>query len=153
MAVVAVLREAGVPLGVVSNANGQIEGTIANLNLCQVGPGGGVPVEIVVDSAVAGVEKPDPAIFAPAIDAVTARGAARDRIAYVGGLTQWEHPFPVVGAVATAALSREAARAAAPRADEPVREQAEGGTPKADPGEAFARAAEALVGKFFAPRS
>ncbi len=69
------------------------------------------------------------------------------RQAIAGALTA------VVGAVATAALSREAARAAAPRTDEPVREQAEGGTPKADPGEAFARAAEALVGKFFAPRS
>ncbi|WP_156025086.1 hypothetical protein [Sphingomonas phyllosphaerae] len=69
------------------------------------------------------------------------------RQAIAGALTA------VVGAVATAALSREAARAAAPRTDEPVREQAAGGTPKADPGEAFARAAEALVGKFFAPRS
>jgi hypothetical protein len=60
------------------------------------------------------------------------------RQAIAGALTA------VVGAVATAALSREAAKAA-PRADEPARDSA--------PGEAFARAAEAWARKFFAPRS
>ncbi len=57
----------------------------------------------------------------------------------------------VVGAVATAALTREAAKAAE-RA-----EKTDGAKPEAtartEPGEAFARAAELLVGKIFAPRS
>jgi putative hydrolase of the HAD superfamily len=84
VAAMAMMRDAGAALGVVSNANGQIEGTIANLSICQVGPGGGIPVEIVVDSAVVGVEKPDPAIFGPAIEVMTAKGITTERIAYVG---------------------------------------------------------------------
>lgn len=78
------LAQAGVPMGVVSNAAGQVETVIANLCLCQVGPGGGVQVEIVVDSGIVGVEKPDPAIFAPALAVMAGRGVAPDRIAYVG---------------------------------------------------------------------
>ncbi|MEH3104387.1 MAG: hypothetical protein PGN12_10820 [Sphingomonas phyllosphaerae] len=56
----------------------------------------------------------------------------------------------VVGAVATAALTREAAKAAERGG------KADGAKPEAahaEPGEAFARAAELLVGKIFAPRS
>lgn len=56
----------------------------------------------------------------------------------------------VVGAVATAALTREAAKAVERG------EKADGAKPEAartEPGEAFARAAELLVGKIFAPRA
>lgn len=84
------LADGGTLLGVVSNANGQIESILANLCVCQVGPGGGVPVEVVVDSAVVGVEKPDPAIFAPALDVMAARGVAPDRIAYVGDSLRYD---------------------------------------------------------------
>jgi uncharacterized protein (DUF697 family) len=56
----------------------------------------------------------------------------------------------VVGAVATAALTREAAKAAerAGKSDAPKPDAA-----RPDAGEAFARAAELLVGKIFAPRA
>jgi putative hydrolase of the HAD superfamily len=78
----AALDEAGVPLGVVSNAAGQIEALLRRLGICQVGPGPGTSVRCVVDSAVVGVSKPDPAIFDHA--AVHFPGTERDRIAYVG---------------------------------------------------------------------
>lgn len=70
-----------VPIGVVSNASGQIERTLANLCICQVGPGAGVPVSIVTDSHVIGYAKPDPRIFG---DAIAALGVAPERVAYVG---------------------------------------------------------------------
>jgi putative hydrolase of the HAD superfamily len=59
----AALAAAGVRLGVVSNAEGTVEARLCELSICQVGTGGGVPVEVVIDSFVVGVEKPDPAIF------------------------------------------------------------------------------------------
>jgi len=70
-----------VPIGVVSNASGQIEATLNNLCICQVGPGAGVPVRIVTDSHVIGYAKPDPRIFA---DAIAALGLPPERVAYVG---------------------------------------------------------------------
>lgn len=63
---VAALRELaarGVRLGVVSNAEGTVEARLRELAICQVGPGPGVEVEVVIDSHCVGVEKPDPAIF------------------------------------------------------------------------------------------
>lgn len=76
------LSAAGVPLGVVSNASGQVEAVLARLGVCQVGPGRGVPVRCVIDSHVVGVAKPDPAIFDHALAHFA--GFDRDRIAYVG---------------------------------------------------------------------
>lgn len=71
----------GLRLGIVSNASGQIEGTLANENVCQVGAGAGVPVLIVTDSHVVGVAKPDPQIFDEAVEAMN---VPRERIGYVG---------------------------------------------------------------------
>ena len=70
------------PLGVVSNASGQIEAVLRRTGVCQVGPGAGVDVRCVVDSHVVGVAKPDPAIFEHA--AVHFPDVARSRVAYVG---------------------------------------------------------------------
>lgn len=70
-----------VPIGVVSNASGQIEATLANLCICQVGAGAGVPVRIVTDSHVIGYAKPDPRIFG---EAIAALGLPPERVAYVG---------------------------------------------------------------------
>lgn len=84
------LRAAGVPLGVVSNAVGQIEAMLRSLSACQVGPGGGVPVEIVVDSAVVGAEKPDPVVFAPAIAVLAERGITPARTIYVGDSARYD---------------------------------------------------------------
>jgi putative hydrolase of the HAD superfamily len=76
------LHNADVPLGVVSNAAGQIEGVLARYGVCQVGDGPGVPVRVIVDSAVVGVAKPNPRIFDHA--AAHFSGIPFDRIAYVG---------------------------------------------------------------------
>ena len=54
------LHEAGVPIGVVSNASGQIESVLRRFGVCQVGDGDGVPVIVVVDSTIVGVAKPAP---------------------------------------------------------------------------------------------
>jgi putative hydrolase of the HAD superfamily len=75
------LAAAGVPMGVVSNASGQIESVLARA-VCQVGAGDHVPVRCVVDSHVVGVAKPDPAIFDHALAHFD--GFERARIAFVG---------------------------------------------------------------------
>jgi FMN phosphatase YigB (HAD superfamily) len=75
------LAERGVPMGVVSNASGQIE-AILRREICQVGVGDHVEVRCVIDSHVVGVAKPDPAIFDHAL--VHFDGVERHRIAYVG---------------------------------------------------------------------
>ena len=72
---------AGVPMGVVSNASGQIEAMLAR-SICQVGPGDHVEMRVVVDSEVVGVAKPDPAVFEFALPAFSE--FERSRIAYVG---------------------------------------------------------------------
>jgi putative hydrolase of the HAD superfamily len=75
------LARAGVPLGVVSNASGQIE-TVLVREICQVGPGDHVEMRCIVDSHVVGVAKPDPAIFDHALSSFSE--FERSRIAYVG---------------------------------------------------------------------
>ncbi len=76
------LYDAGVPIGVVSNASGQIEEILARSGVCQVGEGLATPVRVVIDSHVVGVAKPHPAIFEPALEHFV--GIERSRIAYVG---------------------------------------------------------------------
>jgi FMN phosphatase YigB (HAD superfamily) len=78
----AALGAADVPIGVVSNASGQIEAVLHRAAICQVGDGPGVPVRCVIDSHVVGVAKPDPGIFEHAL--VHFGGIERSRIAYVG---------------------------------------------------------------------
>ena len=85
------LLAAGVRLGVVSNAEGTCQARLAELAVCQVGPGPGAPVEIVVDSHVVGVEKPDPRIFGFALSAM---GLDPARCLYVGDSVR----FDVTGA-------------------------------------------------------
>ena len=57
------LHDRGIPLGVVSNASGQIADTLCRGGICQIGEGAGVIVRCVVNSHLVGVAKPDPAIF------------------------------------------------------------------------------------------
>lgn len=76
------LHEAGVPIGVVSNASGQIEELLRRSGVCQVGPGDHVPVLVIVDSHIVGIAKPAPGIFEPALELFA--GIERSRIAYVG---------------------------------------------------------------------
>lgn len=64
------LAETGVPLAIVSNSDGTVEGLLRRNAICQVGRGAGTSVTVVVDSAVVGAEKPDPAIFGHALGAL-----------------------------------------------------------------------------------
>ena len=78
------LRAGGLRLGVVSNADGRVEEALvaAGLRDC---------FDVVLDSALVGVEKPDPAIFRAALDAL---GVAPAEALYVGDL----YDVDVVGA-------------------------------------------------------
>ena len=73
------LAALGLPMGVVSNSDGTVEAELRRLGICHASDGhepaaaiegGGVRVGVVVDSAVVGVSKPDPAIFRIALDAL-----------------------------------------------------------------------------------
>jgi putative hydrolase of the HAD superfamily len=64
------LHDAGVPMAVVSNADGSVAALLGAAGLCQVGAGPLVPVAAIVDSGAVGVAKPDPTIFAPALEAL-----------------------------------------------------------------------------------
>jgi putative hydrolase of the HAD superfamily len=82
VAALAALVAAEVPVGVVSNASGQIAEILSRSGVCQVGAGPHTPVRVIVDSHLVGVAKPDPAVFDPALEHFP--GIARDRIAYIG---------------------------------------------------------------------
>jgi FMN phosphatase YigB (HAD superfamily) len=75
------LADAAVPMGVVSNASGQIEAMLRR-SVCQVGSGEHGAMRVIVDSHVVGVAKPDPTIFDHALPAFAEFD--RRRIAYVG---------------------------------------------------------------------
>jgi putative hydrolase of the HAD superfamily len=81
------LVERGVPIGVVSNASGQIEAALRRAGICQVGAGDGAAVACVVDSHVVGVAKPDPAIFVSALDLLE---RPAERVAYVGDSIRYD---------------------------------------------------------------
>lgn len=76
------LHARGVPMGVVSNASGQIADVLARSGVCQVGEGAHTPVRVIIDSFVVGVAKPDPRIFDFALEHFADIDLAR--IAYVG---------------------------------------------------------------------
>jgi putative hydrolase of the HAD superfamily len=89
MAGLRALAALGLPMGVVSNSDGTVQAALRRLGVCYApdkpdkpdkqdapdapdaaGSTAGVPVGVVVDSAVVGVAKPDPAIFGIALDAL-----------------------------------------------------------------------------------
>lgn len=113
----------GLPLGIVSNSTGEVEQALRQLELCYApgedagatggvpaaagdvpGSAGGVPgtapggveVGVVIDSAVVGVSKPDPAIFALALDALGMPAADRSTVLHVGDSLRYD----VAGAIA-----------------------------------------------------
>jgi putative hydrolase of the HAD superfamily len=77
----AALAATGVTLAIVSNSDGTLEERLRAEGICQVGPGAGVTMAIVIDSDAVGVAKPDPAIFRLALDAT---GVAPDRALHIG---------------------------------------------------------------------
>ncbi len=78
------LRAVGLRLGVVSNSDGRVEVALeaADIRDC---------FDVVVDSALVGLEKPDPAIFHVALDGL---GVSADEALYVGDL----YEVDIVGA-------------------------------------------------------
>jgi putative hydrolase of the HAD superfamily len=76
------LAEAGIPMGVVSNASGQIEDMLLRSRVCQLGRGVHAEMRVIVDSHIVGVAKPDPRIFDFALSAF--EGIHPSRIAFVG---------------------------------------------------------------------
>jgi putative hydrolase of the HAD superfamily len=76
------LSAMGLPLGVVSNASGQIAEVLSRSGVCQAGDGPYTPMRVVVDSHVVGVAKPDSGIFEHALPYF--EGIDRHEIAYVG---------------------------------------------------------------------
>jgi putative hydrolase of the HAD superfamily len=70
------LRAAGLRLGVVSNSDGRVEQALQAAGLREY-------FDVVLDSALVGVEKPDPRIFRAALDAL---GVAPEEALYVGDL-------------------------------------------------------------------
>jgi putative hydrolase of the HAD superfamily len=87
MAGLRALAALGLPMGVVSNSDGTVQAELRRLGVCYAPDApeapdqrnnlDAIPVGVVVDSAVVGVAKPDPAIFSIALDAlgVPASGA------------------------------------------------------------------------------
>jgi putative hydrolase of the HAD superfamily len=76
------LSASGLPLGVVSNASGQIAEVLSRSGVCQAGDGPHTAMRVVVDSHRVGVAKPDPRIFDHALPFFD--GIERHEIAYVG---------------------------------------------------------------------
>jgi putative hydrolase of the HAD superfamily len=86
------LRDAGVRVGVVSNADGRVEAALERAGLAGL-------LEVIVDSGVVGVAKPDPAIFEHALAPLGLRPEQTwylgDTVAYdmvaadAAGLTGW----------------------------------------------------------------
>ena len=82
MAGLRALAALGLPMGVVSNSDGSVQAELRRLGVCyaprrarrtrrtSAPDAAGIPVGVVVDSAVVGVAKPDPAIFGIALDAL-----------------------------------------------------------------------------------
>ena len=81
------LHAAGIPMAVVSNADGTVAELLAGAGICQVGPGPLVPVAAIVDSGTVGVAKPDPVIFGPALDAL---GTDPSRTLHVGDSVHYD---------------------------------------------------------------
>jgi putative hydrolase of the HAD superfamily len=75
------LADAGLRLAVTSNSDGTIEDHLARHEWVQVGAGPGVPVEVVTDSGLVGVGKPDARVFRATIDALA---LPPERILHVG---------------------------------------------------------------------
>jgi len=92
----------GVPLGIVSNSTGEVEQALRRLAVCfapgdsAAFAGAGIEVGVVIDSAVVGVSKPDPAIFALALNALGLRDVERSTVVHVGDSLRYD----VTGALA-----------------------------------------------------
>ena len=103
------LAALGLPMGVVSNSDGTVESDLRRLGVCYVpdapdaphapdGPAPGVRMGVILDSAVVGVAKPDPAIFRIALEALGV--PAGGTVLHVGDSLRYD----VAGALAAGLL-------------------------------------------------
>lgn len=83
----AAIAATGIPIVVVSNADGTVAELLSATGLLQVGPGPGVEVVAIVDSGAVGIAKPDPGIFHLALDLV---GVEPQRAVHVGDAFQYD---------------------------------------------------------------
>jgi putative hydrolase of the HAD superfamily len=65
---IAAFRQRGIAVLVVTNSDGHAAENLRDAEICQAGPGAGVPVTDVIDSMVVGSAKPDPEIFRIALE-------------------------------------------------------------------------------------
>ena len=79
------LAASGLPVAIVSNNDGTAPEQMRRHGVCQVGDGPLPSVAAIVDSTLVGVAKPDPAIFAPALEALS---LPPERVLYVGDTVQ-----------------------------------------------------------------
>jgi putative hydrolase of the HAD superfamily len=101
----------GLPVGIVSNSTGQVEQALDRLDVCYAPSGAapardadgdaggeaqGINVGVVIDSAVVGVSKPDPQIFALALAALGLSDVDRSTVVHVGDSLRYD----VAGALA-----------------------------------------------------
>lgn len=75
------LAASGMPVAVVSNNDGTAAWQLDRFQIAQVGEGPWTPVAAIVDSGEVGIAKPEPGIFAPALQAL---GTDPARTLYVG---------------------------------------------------------------------
>ncbi len=83
----AAIAATGVPVVIVSNADGTVADVLATAGLLQVGPGPAAEVLAVIDSGAVGVAKPDPRIFELALEVA---GTTADRALHVGDAYQYD---------------------------------------------------------------
>lgn len=75
------LGASGMPVAIVTNNDGTAAAQMIDFGVCQVGPGPFTNVAAIVDSGIVGIQKPEPAIFYPALEAL---GTDASRTLYVG---------------------------------------------------------------------
>jgi len=83
----AAIAATGIPIVIVSNADGTVATVLESTGLLQVGPGPGVSVVAIVDSTLVGIAKPDPRIFEHALALV---GTEASRAIHVGDAYQYD---------------------------------------------------------------
>jgi FMN phosphatase YigB (HAD superfamily) len=81
------LGEAGLRLAVTSNSDGTVADHLARHEWVQVGDGPGTRVEVVTDSGIVGVGKPDRRVFQATVDAL---GLPPERILHVGDSVHYD---------------------------------------------------------------
>jgi FMN phosphatase YigB (HAD superfamily) len=84
---VAALAAAGLRLAVTSNSDGSVADLLARHEWVQAGPGPGVEVEVITDSGIVGVGKPDPRVFRATVAGL---GLAPEQILHIGDSVHYD---------------------------------------------------------------